>query len=586
MKTNNTYIKFAAFAAVLLFNSCNDQYLERYPLSELAPENYFRTASELQTYTNAFYSDLPDALAIHYNNPNQGDDEARNTLAAEFQGTRTTPSSGGGWSWTVLRKINFYLANSHKCADEGARLQYDGVARFFRAYFYFDKIQRFGDVPLYETVNELDDPAMFKARDSRKVVFAKVIEDLDYAIANCRDTKNAQLITKWTALAYKSRMCLFEGTFRKYHGLGDWEAILEEGVKAADELMKSNTYSIYKSDVKTAYHELFIAEDAIASEMILSRQYSAAVPYVHSANFYILSASYGRPGMVKQLVNSYLMKDGTRFTDKPNFEKIGFYEETQNRDPRLSQTIRTPGYKRIGATTTSVPDFATSVTGYQYIKYILAPAFDAGQSTNDMPIIRYAEVLLNYAEAKAELGNLTQADIDRSIKLLRDRVGMPNLLLSAANSAADPYLLSSYPHVTKSGQTGAILEIRRERRIELVKEGLRYQDLLRWKEGAKLAQPFYGMYFSGAGEYDLDQDGKLDLVIYQGTAPTKKPGVQYQKLGELVLENGSNGGRIVNLPDIDKKWIESKDYYYPIPTQELQLNDKLEQNEGWDKSGT
>lgn len=575
-----------AFAAILLMNSCNDSYLERYPLSELAPENYFRTASELQTYTNAFYADLPDALAIHYNNPNQGDDEARNTLASEFQGTRTTPASGGGWTWTVLRKINFYLANSHKCADESARLQYDGVARFFRAYFYFDKIVRFGDVPWFDKVNELDDSAMFQARDSRKVVFAKVLEDLDYAIANCSNTKSAQLITKWTALAYKSRMCLFEGTFRKYHGLGDWEAILEEGVKAADELMKANIYTIYTSNVNTAYQELFIAEDAITSEMILSRQYSAAVPYVHSANFYILSASFGRPGMVKQLVNSYLMKDGTRFTDKPNFEKISFYEETQNRDPRLSQTIRTPGYKRIGATTTSVPDFATSVTGYQYIKYILAPAFDAGQSTNDMPIIRYAEVLLNYAEAKAELGKLTQSDIDRSIKLLRDRVGMPNLLLSAATASPDPYLLTAYPNVSRSGMTGVILEIRRERRVELVKEGLRYQDLLRWKEGAKVAQPFYGMYFPGVGEYDLDQDGKLDLVIYQGTAPIKKPGVQYQKLGELVLENGSNGGRIVNLPDIDKKWIESKDYYYPIPTQELQLNDKLKQNEGWDKSGT
>lgn len=575
-----------AFAAILLMNSCNDSYLERYPLSELAPENYFRTASELQTYTNAFYADLPDALAIHYNNPNQGDDEARNTLASEFQGTRTTPASGGGWTWTVLRKINFYLANSHKCADESARLQYDGVARFFRAYFYFDKIVRFGDVPWFDKVNELDDSAMFQARDSRKVVFAKVLEDLDYAIANCSNTKSAQLITKWTALAYKSRMCLFEGTFRKYHGLGDWEAILEEGVKAADELMKANIYTIYTSNVNTAYQELFIAEDAITSEMILSRQYSAAVPYVHSANFYILSASFGRPGMVKQLVNSYLMKDGTRFTDKPNFEKISFYEETQNRDPRLSQTIRTPGYKRIGATTTSVPDFATSVTGYQYIKYILAPVFDAGQSTNDMPIIRYAEVLLNYAEAKAELGKLTQSDIDRSIKLLRDRVGMPNLLLSAATASPDPYLLTAYPNVSRSGMTGVILEIRRERRVELVKEGLRYQDLLRWKEGAKVAQPFYGMYFPGVGEYDLDQDGKLDLVIYQGTAPIKKPGVQYQKLGELVLENGSNGGRIVNLPDIDKKWIESKDYYYPIPTQELQLNDKLKQNEGWDKSGT
>ncbi len=581
-----SHIKYLALSFALLGTACNDNYLERYPLSELAPENYFRSASELRTYTNSFYGQLPDALAIHYNNPYQGDDEARNTLAVEFQGVRTTPSYDGGWKWEVLRSINFYLENSVKCPDESARQEYDGVARFFRAFFYFDKIVRFGDVPWYEAVNALDDPAMFKARDSRKVVFAKMMEDLDYAIAHCSTTKSAQLITKWTALAYKSRMCLFEGTFRKYHGLGDWESILEEGVKAADELIKSNTYSIYKSNTSTAYQELFIAEDAIPSEMILARQYSAAVPFVHSANFYILSASFGRPGMVKQLVNSYLMNDGSRFTDKPNFDKLSFYEETQNRDPRLSQTIRTPGYKRIGASTTSVPDFATSVTGYQYIKYVLSPAFDAGQSTNDMPIMRYAEVLLNYAEAKAELGTLNQSDIDRSIKLLRDRVGMPNLHINDVNALPDPYLLAAYPNVTKSAQTGAILEIRRERRIEMVKEGLRYQDLLRWKEGAKVAQPFYGMYFPGAGEYDLDQNGTIDLVIYEGTAPAKKPGVQYQKLGELALENGKNGGRIVNLPDITKKWTEDKDYLYPIPTQEFQLNKKLEQNPGWDKSGT
>ncbi|MDM1294193.1 RagB/SusD family nutrient uptake outer membrane protein [Sphingobacterium sp. N143] len=579
--------KFTIITLIFAFfaSSCNNDYLERYPIAELAPENYFRTASELQTYTNAFYADLPDALAIHYNNPNQGDDEARNTLAAEFQGTRTTPASGGGWTWTSLRRINFYLENSHKCADEAARLQYDGVARFFRAYFYYNKVVRFGDVPWYDKVNQLDDPAMFKAKDSRKDVFAKMLDDLDYAIANCSTVKNPQLINKWTVLAFKSRMCLFEGTFRKYHGLGDWEEILEEGVKAADELMNANEYSIYKNDPHTAYQELFIAEDANPAEMIMARQYDASVPFVHSANFYILSASYGRPGMVKELVNSYLMKDGSRFTDKANYDKLSFYEETQDRDPRLAQTIRTPGYKRIGANMTSVPDFATSVTGYQYVKYILSSAFDAGQSSNDMPIIRYAEVLLNYAEAKAELGTLNQGDIDRTIKLIRERVGMPNLNVTEANAKPDPYLMATYPNVSKNGQTGVILEIRRERRIELVKEGLRFNDLLRWKEGAKVAKPFYGMYFPGAGEYDLDQDGKLDLVIYEGTAPAKKPGVQYQKLGELVLENGKSG-RIINLPDILKKWTEDKDYYYPIPTQELQLNTKLEQNKGWDKSGT
>lgn len=572
----------------LLFGlyACNDSYLERYPLSELAPENYFLTEAELRNYTNGFYSILPDALAIHYNVPHQADDEARNTLANEIQGTRETPSSGGGWTWTTLRSINFFLENSSKSSDEAARLEYDGVARFFRAYFYFDKIVRFGDVPWYETVLDMDDEGLQKPRDSRKAVFDKILEDIDFAIEHCRTEKHGQLVTKWTALALKSRMCLFEGTFRKYHNLGDWETILQEGVQASQELMDSGIYSIYKSDPKKAYQELFIAEDAITSEIILSRQYDASVPYVHSANFYILSASYGRPGMQKSLVNSYLMKDGSRFTDLPNYKTMEFYEETQNRDPRLAQTIRTPGYKRIGASETSVPDFATSVTGYQYVKYILEAKYDAGQSTNDMPIFRYAEVLLNYAEAKAELGELTQTDIDKSVKLLRDRVGMPNLDAAAANADPDPYLLSEYKNVSKGSQLGVLLEIRRERRIELVKEGHRYRDLLRWKEGARLEKPFYGMYFPGPGEYDLDKDGKIDLVIYEDKEPQRVSGVQYQKLGELVLENGRDGGRIVNLPDIIKKWDEKKDYYYPIPTQELQLNPNLEQNPGWDSSGT
>src|SRR5690606_20797917 len=116
------------------------------------------------------------------------------------------------------------------------------------------------------------------------------------------------------------------------------------------------------------------------------------------------------------------------------------YRETQNRDPRLAQTSRTRGYKRSGQNGGSVPDFATSVTGYQFIKYIWAPSYDAGHSRNDMPIIRYAEVLLNYAEAKAELGQLTQSDVDKSIKLLRDRVGMPNVNVQDANAVPDPYL--------------------------------------------------------------------------------------------------------------------------------------------------
>jgi len=582
MKTIKIYVITLIFFGLA---ACNDEYLEKYPLAELAPENYFRNAAELQNYTNAFYEVLPDALDIHYQVPNQGDDEARSSIADEIQGTRITPSSGGGWDWSRLRQINFYLENSHKCADEAARLHYDGVARFFRAYFYFDKMVRFGEVPWYDSVLEIDDEGLMKARDSRAFVFGKMLEDIDFAIANCPVEKSGQLITKWTALALKSRMCLFEGTYRKYHGLENWQSVLDDCIAASEELIDAGVYTIYTSSPTTAYQELFTAEDAITSEMILARQYSAAIPYVHSANFYILSASYGRPGVEKSLVNSYLMQDGSRFTDKPGYETMQFYEETQQRDPRLAQTIRTPGYKRMGQSKTSVPDFATCLTGYQYVKYVMAPNFDTGNQTNDMPIFRYAEVLLNFAEAKAERGNLTQADVNKSIKLLRDRVAMPNLDVAAANGLPDTYLLAAYPHVDNGPNKGVILEIRRERRIELIKEGFRYRDLLRWKEGERLERPFYGMYFPGVGDFDLDQDGVIDLVIYEGTKPATVPGRQYQKLGELVLENGKHGGRIITNPTIEKSWDENKDYLYPIPTQELLLNPNLEQNPGWDKSG-
>lgn len=575
-------IIYMASMLTLGLSACNDSYLERYPLAELAPETYFTSANELQTYTNAFYSELPAALDIHYNTPNQGDDEARSSICEEIQGTRVIPTSGGGWDWTELRQINFYLENSKKCTDEAARLKYDGVARFFRAYFYFNKIVRFGDVPWYDTVLAMDDEGLTKARDTREFIFGKILEDINFAIANCQTTKSAQLITKYTALAFKSRICLFEGTYRKYHNLGNWEAILDESISVSQELINSGIYGIYTSTPTTAYQELFIQEEPLTKEIILARQYNSTIPFVHSANFYILSASYGRPGVEKSLVNSYLMTDGSRFTDKPGYNAIQFYEETQNRDPRMAQTIRTPGYKRIGQTVTSVPDFACCLTGYQFVKYILAPTYDTGNCTNDMPIFRYAEVLLNFAEAKAERGTLTQPDIDKSIKLLRDRVAMPNLNMAIANANPDSYLLSEYPNVDKGPNKGVILEIRRERRIELVKEGFRYRDILRWKEGKRFERPFYGMYFPGAGDYDLDHDGVIDLVIYEGTKPKTVAGRQYQKLGELVLENGSQGGRIVTMPAIQKKWNEDKDYLYPIPTQELLLNTNLTQNPGWE----
>ena len=560
--------------------SCNDDFLERYPLASLSPETYFVTEADLRTYTNAFYAQLPEALDVFYNGPVAGDDESNTGLREEFRGTRVVPASGGGWSWTALRRINFFLENSHKCTDERVRNQYDGLALFFRAWFYFDKIKRFGDVPWYDFVMDQDDERLFNARDSREVVFNHMLEDINFAISNLETGRDTELVTKWTALALKSRMCLFEGTFRKYHGIAGWEAILRECVSASDDLIANSGYSIYTSSKERVYQEMFVSEDA-NPEMILARQYNNTIPLRHGTNFYTLSNSYGRPGVNRSLINSYLKTDGTRFTDNPDYITMQWYEEMQDRDPRLSQTVRAPGHKRVNDVNVSLPIFSASITGYQWSKYITAPSDDNSSNTNDMPVFRYAEVLLNYAEAKAELGEITQADIDKTIKLLRDRVEMPNLIVIDANQHPDPYIAEQYPRVT-GPNTGIILEIRRERRIELVREGFRYYDIIRWKEGQLLERVWHGMYFPGLGEYDLDHDGTIDLVIYEGETPTQVLGRQYQRLGEeMILENGTAGGQILTNSTILKKWDENKDYVYPIPTQDRQLNPNLTQNPGW-----
>ncbi|RAJ02279.1 putative outer membrane starch-binding protein [Chitinophaga skermanii] len=566
-------------SAMAAFSSCSD-FLDREPLSQISPDNFFRTENDLKLYINSLNTTFPSAEDVYNEDI---DNVVKTTLPEIVTGKRVIPVTGGGWSWTELRKVNYFMQNYNRLLQPAVTNKYMGIARFYRAYFYQNKVMRFGDVPWYNTALSVDDTELLnKARTPRTVVVDSIINDLDSAIMYCSVNKNVEEVTKWTALALKSRFCLFEGTFRKYHpefNLPNANRFLQLAADASAELMKSG-YAIYKSTPEKSYLELFAAAKANPTEIILARRFSNDLQIYHNVNYYTITASYGKPGLEKKLVNSYLMKDGTRFTDRPGYDTMTFYNECQNRDPRLAQTIRTPGYTRIGNTVKLVPDFGATTTGYQVVKFVSEEANDSyNKSFNDMPIFRYAEVLLNYAEAKAELGTLTQADLDASIKLLRDRVEMPSLNLAAANATPDPYLGAEYKNVTGTNK-GVILEIRRERRIELVMESHRYNDIMRWKEGHLLAQQFKGMYFPGVGKYDLDNNGTVDVQIYEGTKPTEK-GIQYLKLGsEVVLEN--NKGLILVNKNIDKTFNELRDYLYPIPTQERLLNSNLSQNPNWE----
>lgn len=583
MKKNITMnFRYMILAVILLALTACEDFLTRRPKDELSPDTYFRTETECQLYTNNFYTILPAATDFY-----QEDDDyiIPNSLSTKVIGNRVVPTTAGTWNWNMLRQINFFLSRSHQCEDNAVREKYEALARFFRAYFYFEKVKRYGDVAWVDEPIDANDKTLYRGRDPRAMVMEHVLEDIDFAIENLPSGKDVFRVTKWTALALKSRIFLFEGTFRKYHGLQGWEDCLKESAAASLKFINESGYGIYKSGT-TPYQNLFTLADSDRSEVILTRAYKQSISLVHDANGAFTSTTSSRNGLAKDVVDMYLMSDGSRFTDKSRYDAMDFYDEMQNRDPRLAQTIRTPGYTRIGDTEILAPNMAAVTTGYQPIKYVCEKKYDSYQtSENDMPVFRTAEVYLNYAEAKAELDQLTQGDLDISVNKIRARVSMPAINMDQANADPDPYLLdetTGYPNVTKSANTGVILEIRRERTVELILEGFRYWDIMRWKEGKRFERPFYGMRLDGVGEYDLDRNGTVDFVVYEGDAPAMAQGVVYKSISELNLSSGTEGNIVLH-GDIKRSFDESKDYLYPIPTEDIVLTQGVvKQNPGWD----
>lgn len=592
--TTPTVLRLAAIGALCLVAAACD--LEQSPVSATNQQSVFSSEAGLQLYSQSFTNTWPSVNAVYI-----GDDVSDYLAvrgASSYLLPTFTPNNQGGWSWTALRNINYFIeSNIDPGVPEAVRNHYNGLARFARVQFYFDKVKTYGAVPwIDKPIAITDTAALFGERDSRELVMGHVLEDLDYAIANIRTVTSASRteVTKDVVRAFKSRIALYEGTFRKYHAAGLANGLggsattwLQAAASAAQEVVDGGRYSLNTSaGTLGAYRSLFSSEAPPTNEVLLMYVMDVNLAVRHEANWRYTSGTFGvGASFTRDFINTYLMADGTPFTDRAGYDTMSFMTEVKGRDPRLQQTIRLGDFKRLNAGTpvAAPPAFTVTLTGYQPIKWTIDDiGLDAGaNNTNDIPIIRYAEVLLNLAEAKAELGTLTDADWQRTVGALRARAGITGGL-SSRPTRADPYLRSVYfPDVADP----VILEIRRERGIELALEGLRWDDLMRWKRGELLARPWRGMYVTANRYYDLNEDGVQDVYFHTGTLPSPTiPGVVYHNISagnssQRSLQNGTSGLLQWQI-NINRVWNDRL-YLRPIAASDLVVNPKLGQNPGW-----
>jgi hypothetical protein len=567
------------------FTSCD---LEELPQATASRVAIFESKSGLELYSNSFYEILPTPYDGVFAIDNNSDIVARNGVDSRFMPNALSPTTSGGWSWGNLRNINYFIENAEE-SSVPEKDHYIGIARFFRAYFYFNMVKRFGDVPWIDrTIDVNDEEKLYAPRDDRFEVMDKVLEDLNYAIANIsvNSEPSRTLITKDVARAFKTRVALYEASFRKYHTdygkQGTANQWYEEVVRTADEI---KGYTLVEGP--NAYRDLFLQKSPNANEVILAVTLDADLQVFSSRNRRMISPTYGdRPSLTRRFINTYLNADGTPFTSNPNYKTTPFVEEVKNRDGRLRQTIRMGDYHRTenGVPVIAPPNLDQAYTGYQIIKGTYDERFpydDESRNENAHLIFRYAEVLLNKAEALAELGTMTDAQWTSTIGALRARAGITGPTLTQKPTEADPYMVEFY---NNKFTDPVLLEVLRERAVEMITEGLRPDDLIRWRLGDLFATaPMNGMYIPALGEYDLNEDGIMDVCFYQGQVPANttanvlvdvtEPGV-----GKRVLSEGDSGEIIWN-PGI-REWDDKK-YLYPIPEADRLRNPNLGQNPGW-----
>ena len=575
--------------------SCNDDFMERAPIVEISDGNFWGSASDLQLYVNSFYNSsslLPDYRGWSTVGPcgldadNGSDTQIHPNYDTYLNGEGTVPASGGGWSssdWSLLRRMNYFLENYHRVeADWDQVKQYVGEVYFFRTLFYFDKLRTFGNLPWIPTVLSEDSEILYGGRLPRNVIVDSMMVDMDKAVEYlpARGGYTGRL-TKETAMLFQARVALYEGTWEKYHGLkntpfrvegSDGSKFIQKAADVTDALMElaetsGNTALV--DGTNGGYTELFGQRDYSSNpEVLFWRQYSESDDVTtHWGGYYY---GYGR-GLTKSMIDSYLCMDGKPIAVSELYQgDHSLQDVVANRDPRLNQTIFVDDGEHIFfedmMNAFTVPAFDGVVsnscpTGYQLYKGFNHNYTECINSRSLIGTIyfRYAEALLINAEAKAELGTITQQDIDRTINALRRRVGMTGLL--------DMNNIVTDPNWEFKSISPLLNEIRRERKVELACEGFRHDDIFRWAAADEL---LVGKKPKGAyKEQWRDYPGTTEAFVEAWEIlATDAEGYIDPYAAFPAMDNGY-------------QFNVERDYLSPLPTEELTINPELGQNPGW-----
>ena len=567
----------------MFFSSCED-LLDKTPQDEISEPDFWKTEGDLELYINGLYNILPewvgDGSAPSHDLGTDIVIESQewwgDSYTPQLDGTLGVPvaastepgdeTSPALWYWGDVRRVNYFLENAVKAGTGDLIEHYIGEGHFFRAWVYFDLLTKYGDLPIVTQVLNVDDTELlYSTRSPRSEVVDFILDDLDMAISKMEfaPAVGPGHLNKDVATLFKARVCLYEGTWEKYHGgtvfagATNGNAYIQEAADVALAVINSN-YSLYTTgNTDQDYYDMFVQWDLTDNpEILLWKQYLATSVTESSGN-----SMWNHPnvqGITHGMTKNYLCTDGLPIGVSPLFAGDDSLSVIQiNRDPRLQNTVMAPGdldYVTLTGDSVlfTVPYMVRCPTGYALQKWrenVLNP--ETNGRSHYVPYIqfRYAEALLIYAEAKAELGTLTQGDVDMTINLLRDRVGMPHLDVGSITPDPD-WPDYGYP------LTDALYEIRRERVVELFGEGYRFDDLMRWRAHNLFigTRPIGTMYTDDIKAIYPNEKVNADGFI--------DPFVDY-------LSGGAYGFNV------------DRDYLLPIPTNELTLNDNMDQNPNW-----